>query len=220
MPGITSPVGHHDFGLFMFFDLNGWRIPLFVSTLNCGFPPERMTERSVELAIANVLLDLEPRDLVLEIGAVTPYYWPHRIKDICDPIDTHRLINIRASMLDINLHGRIVLSISTMEHIGKGDYGLPRNLDLNRRAFEKLFSESARFLITVPGGYFPEMDRYLLETIPKVPDCSAYFLLRGPNDNNWREVLQPRIDELTYGKWANSLIIICRDTFIDRPPTS
>ncbi len=203
----------------MYFDLNGWRFPFFVSMMNCGFPPARMTERSVELAIANTFLELESRDALFEIGAVTPYYWPHRIRDICDPTDTHRLVNIRANMLSLGLGGRVVLSISTFEHIGYGDYGMPRDVQLNRAAFEKLFTECGRFLVTVPGGYFPEMDRYLLERIPSVPNCSAYFLVRGATDNNWLEVRNPSAGVLTYGQWANSLIIISRDTFLDRAPS-
>jgi hypothetical protein len=200
----------------MSFVLNGYQFPFFISGINCGYPPARMTERSVELSIANVFLDTVPRDKVLEIGAVTPYYWPYRVLDVCDPVDPHRQVNIRASMLDIKLTGRIVLSISTFEHIGKADYGLERDVQLNVRAFQKLFAECECFLITVPGGYFPEMDKYLTSLDPPEIKCSISYLIRGREDNNWSQVHAPQANTLTYGHWADSLIILSRNTFFER----
>lgn len=200
----------------MSFVLNGYRFPFFISAFNCGYPPARMTERSVELSIANTFLDTVPRDQVIEIGAVTPYYWPYRVRDICDPVDPHRLVNIRASIVDINLAGRIVLSISTFEHIGKADYGLEHNVSLNVRAFRKLFTECDCFLITVPGGYFPEMDKYLTSLDPAESKCTFSYLVRGRDDNNWSQVHKPKAETLTYGQWADSLIILSRNTIFER----
>ena len=79
------------------FNFLGRVYKLFCHTHNCGWPPFRMTERSVELALADEWLTT--KDNVIEIGAVTPYYWPKRISNVVDPTDSHELVNIKASCL-------------------------------------------------------------------------------------------------------------------------
>src|SRR4051812_26796604 len=105
------------------FHYRGRRYPGFVHAHNCGWPPAAMTERSVELAVANAWLDEQPGDII-EIGAVTPYYWPGRIGRIVDPVDTHPRVTDRVSLFDMDFSGQTVLSLSTLEHVGEGDYGL------------------------------------------------------------------------------------------------
>jgi hypothetical protein len=137
------------------FNFAGYRFPYYAHYHNCGHPPDAMSERSLELTLAEVFLETTSRDSVIEVGAVTPYYWPHRVKDICDPTDTHPLVNIRASFLDTDFTKKNILSISTFEHIGRGDYGIPPDQSLNQRSFEKLFTEASSFMITIPGGQNP-----------------------------------------------------------------
>lgn len=204
----------------MSFICKGYRFTLFVSNLNCGVRSQKMTERAVELSIANVFLDTVPRDSVIEVGAVTPYYWPYRVKDICDPADPHKLVNIRESVLDISLKNRVVLSISTFEHIGTSDYGLEKNVNINKMAFEKVFSEADRFLITVPGGYNADMDKYILDLDRREKGVSIAFMVRGKNGNEWREKPNASLSDLTYSEWADSLMILSRGTFFENGITT
>ena len=62
------------------FTLNDKEYFLFTHNINCGWPPFRMTERSVELHVADEWIN--NHNDIIEVGAVTPYYWPGRIKDI------------------------------------------------------------------------------------------------------------------------------------------
>ena len=41
---------------------------------------------------------------VFEVGAVTPYYFPGLIKDICDPADEHEAVNHKVSLFDLKLY--------------------------------------------------------------------------------------------------------------------
>lgn len=82
-----------------------------------------MTERCLEIAIAKIWLKKNAKNII-EIGAVTLYYFKI-IHDVCDPADSHQNVNLKTSMFDIDLVGKNVLSISTIEHIGIGDYGVP-----------------------------------------------------------------------------------------------
>ncbi len=196
------------------FHFIGYELEHFISTYNCGHPPERMTERGAELAIADHFLKSVSREDVMEIGAVTPYYWPHRIKDICDPQDPHSLVNIRTSMLDISFSGKTVVSISTLEHIGNGEYG-PVDPILNRLAFEQVFNQSPTFLITLPGGYFKAMDLYLMALDTEALNITKTVLVRGETGNDWRQLQAPTLDDLSYGQWADSLIVLSRNTLYD-----
>ena len=84
-------------GELLTFNYSGYNFRHFISHHNCGHPPNRMTERSVGLSLADAFLEFAPRDEVIEIGGVTPYYWPHRVSRVCDPADRHALITIRAT---------------------------------------------------------------------------------------------------------------------------
>ena len=137
------------------FQFETMHVPHFIAHHNVNYPPFRMTERSIELALADIFLDQYPRDKVLEIGATTPYYWPHRIKNIVDPTDKHRLVSIKKSFMDIEIGNYAILSISTFEHIGIADYGLAADKNIVSAALAKLLAECSDFLVTIPGGYNP-----------------------------------------------------------------
>lgn len=200
---------------FETFDFCGFRFPLFAHSHNCGHPTGIMSERSIELSLANIFLDTTPRDNAIEIGAVTPYYWPYRVLNICDPVDDHPRVNIRASYLDVSFRKKSILSLSTFEHIGQSDYGLPDDPALNRRAFEKLFDEAESFLVTVPGGYNQRMDDYLLGLDMKPKAASLRHLLRV-SGNHWVEKANPARSDLRFSYGAYSLMVISRGSFLEK----
>ena len=169
------------------FHVDGQEYRMFCHNDNCGWPPARMTERSVELAIADRWLEAHADD-VCEIGAVTPYYWPRRVKHVVDPFDEHPLVSHRESLFDLSLVNRKVLSISTIEHIGIEEYGQAADPNLTTLALKKLFSESPTFLVTAPLGYNHVLDRYLFEQHANFRDVRTSFVARGPQDNHWAQV--------------------------------
>jgi hypothetical protein len=203
------------------FELAGTTFKLFVSNYNCGWPPSRMTDRSVELPLADRWLANVDASRVIEIGAVTPYYWPRRVPRVVDPYDPHPLVTTRASLFDIDLTGTAMLSISTLEHVGIGDYGLPVDHSLVEKAFQKVFMESSSFLITVPVGYNEVLDNLLFESKRVPDDIALHFLVRSPLGNDWREETDPARARLPYRKgaerrrtWANSVVVISRGEFL------
>jgi len=182
----------------------------FLHPYNCGQLPIDATERTVELALADFWLDSVQIERVIEIGAVSCYYWPGRVRNIVDPADGHKLVSDRRCILDVDLSKCVTLCISTLEHIGSGEYGLPKNPALLRNAIAKLCSESPCFLATVPTGYNSEMDKVLFEE--RLPDgVSLRFVVRSKENNEWREELDPRQARLPYGRGkANSVAILDR----------
>lgn len=195
------------------FSFNGKEYFYFVHQHNCGWPPYRMTERSVELALADSWLSRYEKDSeVIEIGAVTPYYWPCRVLNVVDPSDQHPLVSSRSSFFDISLHAKRVLSISTFEHIGSGEYNLENNEGLALQAVEKLLSEASIFLVTIPIGYNKALEEYILRAEGSFKDVTVSFMKRGTwvMNNAWRQVLASEVVGASYTIGANGLIILER----------
>lgn len=143
------------------FVYQGKKYHLFSHIHNCGFLDERMSERAIEIAIAQKWLE-NHSDNIIEIGAVTPYYFPNLIQDIVDPADEHYLVSCHKSVFDVDLSGKNVLCISTVEHIGTGEYGVVEERTAYM-AIEKILQESKHCLITTPLGENPLVDQYLVD---------------------------------------------------------
>lgn len=135
-------------------------------------------ERCIEVPIALRFLDsFQRRYNILEVGAVLPYYTPCR-HECVDPVD------IAASRKDyaenISYAGLSVLSISTIEHIGNGDYGLPKKEGQAQEVLLKIHNESDRYLISWPIGFNKKLDSYVKES-----DCFQYVFHKRVSGNEW-----------------------------------
>ena len=120
-----------------------------------------MAERCLEITIAKIWLKKNTKNII-EIGAVTPYYFKI-IHDVCDHEDSHQNVNQKTSMFDIDLVGKNLLNISTIEHIGIGDYGVPINKNESALlALKKILNESRRCLVTFPIRANRELEEYVL----------------------------------------------------------
>jgi hypothetical protein len=193
------------------FTFSGREYRYFFHYHNCGWPPSRCTERTVELALADRWLEQFAPEDVYEIGAVTPYYWPHRVRRVIDPSDAHKLVAHRQSVVDFDLRGRTVLSISTLEHIGAGQYGLEKNPSQAVVALRKVCTEARELLITVPVGYNHILDEALFTHSMLPADVSLRFLVRLPDGVFWRQEWDPTRARIPYGElWANSVAILER----------
>jgi hypothetical protein len=188
---------------------DGVKVDVFYHDFNCGNAGRRTTERAVELGIAQYWVSKHNADLV-EIGAVTPYYFPGLIKEIVDPSDESKEVSLRKSLFDVDLTGKNVLSISTVEHIGTGDYGLSKNENCID-ALDKILKDSLSCLITIPIGYNRILDSYIRSgAVAGLARTDIYF--RSKRLNNWRHTKNLSIiDRISYGPlWANGLIIISK----------
>ncbi|MCI1273677.1 MAG: hypothetical protein LKG27_04490 [Clostridiaceae bacterium] len=186
-------------------------LKLFQSDYNCGYTDKRMTERCLEIAIAKKWLENTEGE-VFEIGAVTPYYFPHAVNHICDPYDKHIKVDYKCSMFDINLTNKNVICLSTIEHIGTGDYNLKAKKNENAIfAFEKIVKEANTCLITFPVGHNKELDKYFSNTsLKNYPNISILMYERNSTDNCFIETNDfKNILKKTYGPiGANAVVII------------
>lgn len=184
------------------FEYNGNSYKLFEHPFNCGYTETRMTERSVELAIAKRFID--DNDSLVEIGAVTPYYFHEdKIQEIVDPTDVHYRVS-KKSLFDCNLTGKNVLSISTVEHIGTSDFGMHEK-QTSIDAVNKIRDEAEHYLITVPFGYNRILDNWVMDNLH---DPQVKILVRDIG-NEWIETPPEDFRGGEYTPlWANVLVVI------------
>jgi hypothetical protein len=191
------------------FFISGRPFPFFLHHHNCGHEPSAATERTVELAVADYWLGKKPFLDIIEIGAVTPYYWPGRIPRVVDPADPHPRVTDRAPMNDIDLSNKSVLCISTLEHIGSGEYGLPHDPTAMKNALNKIVAEAESFLISVPVGYSPMSDAILFDA-PQINGINYYCVARSKYPPYWDAVkgVGKRCKYGTIGLMADAVVFL------------
>lgn len=192
-------------------------IKLYLSEYNCGVScRERLTERALELALAKEWTNML-NDEYIEIGAVTPYYEDGFSEhSVIDPADAHERVDIKKSLFECDYFGKNILSISTIEHVGTGDFGLTKAEDCTD-ALNKILRECKSCLISFPMGYNKKLDMYvvcggfskwLLENQIQVSIC---VYVRNKYGNDWRLLREPEkhYTEYAYGPlWANCVCFI------------
>jgi len=195
-----------------FITYSGERVQLLYHPFNCGYRSARTTERSVELALAFRWLKLISGP-VIEVGAVTPYYADERaelakIDRVIDPTDSHPAVTDRRSLFEYDFCRKNVLSISTLEHVGTGNYSLPEEDCI--AACEKLVGDSDSCFVTVPLGYNPKLDSHLYSA--DWPMTTLTVVYRSSTLNDWRTTRErDLIGKISYGPaWANGILIIER----------
>ena len=115
------------------------------------------SERAIEIPLAwRWILG---KDNLLEVGAVLPYYGSsnHQVVDWADPYPG----SLRVDAETLDYRGRNVLSISTLEHVGLGDYGLAAESGKAVRLFERIMSESRSCFLSIPMGANQELQRHV-----------------------------------------------------------
>ena len=169
-------------------------------------------ERSIELVLCFRYVDTLKGNLI-EIGAITPYY--RTISHHClDPIDKKATIKDFAETYDFT--DKNVLSISTIEHIGLGDYNLEKNEGLSYDVLCDLYQKSKTCLISLPIGY----NKYLDDKIMSNLDEFEYFfyvresmLIPLGRHTSWKLINDESGFNFTYNrnpKSANSVIFIIK----------
>jgi SAM-dependent methyltransferase len=143
-------------------------------------------ERTVEIPIARGFLSEYAGRDILEVGNVLAHY----VDVSHDVLDKHEVssgvINEDALDFDPGKKYDLIISISTLEHIGWDEQ--PRDPEKARLAVANLaglLATGGQMVVTVPLGYNPEFDR-LLEQRDK-PFTEIYALRRIPGRNEWTE---------------------------------
>lgn len=154
----------------------------------------RDNERGVELALAKEFLSLY--DNILEIGAVSPYYFEEYTHPVYDLTDRHSKAIEKDGRTNTSKYN--VLSISTIEHFDKGAIEFLENLP----------KEGNKYLITCPLGINKELDEYAIKHARFMSRIDPTTREDFPKDNWIEKTVLTEIDK-KYGtyQWANTLAI-------------
>jgi SAM-dependent methyltransferase len=123
-----------------------------------------LTERAVEVPIAQAIVDRHRGDRVLEVGNVLSHY---RAQDhvVVDKYERAPGV-LNRDVLELGDLGgfELIVAISTLEHVGRDEE--PRDPDKALRAvrgLQRLLAPGGRLVLTVPVGYHPGLDAALSE---------------------------------------------------------
>jgi SAM-dependent methyltransferase len=148
-------------------------------------------ERAVEVPVFKRLLQTA-NGSVLEVGNVLSHYQSieHSVIDLFE--EAPGVLNI--DVLNYNPTNRydLILSISTLEHVGKDDEPVPHKARLAVDHLKTLLAPGGRLIVSVPLGYNEYVDRLLPEVFDYV-----YYLERL-NQYAWRQLPLDLIKNTSY----------------------
>jgi hypothetical protein len=171
-------------------------------------------ERTVELPIAARVLARHRDAKMLEVGNVLHNYLnSFQLPPGREVVDKYEL-GPGVSNIDVADHHPaepygLILSISTMEHVGWDED--PRDPTKAPRSIEKLHSWLApggELLVTVPLGHNPGLDRRLLDGPPMFERLR--FMRRLNAANRWVEAEAEEVRGISYGSpfpFANAIAV-------------
>lgn len=166
------------------------------------------SERRIEISLGLDFINRYPYDTIVELGAVLPTHEKirHDVVDMYDPYDK----SIRVDALEYDYTGKNVLSISTIEHIGRNDYAhlgdvQDTNPDNAFKCMSKIINQSSRYLLTFPIGWNRHLEKQVLEA------NYTRIVMARDEGNNWFYRCSKDNFTFDYGKpydYANAICII------------
>ncbi len=169
-------------------------------------------ERTVEVPIIWKVVEeyRASQKRILEVGNVLSHYFPvsHTVVDKYEPGEG--VINEDIVTYNPSEKYDLIVSISTLEHVGWDEK--PKEPEKILKAIERLkdlLAPKGKMIVTLPLGYNTEMDKYLKEG--KINFSKIYLMKRVTKSNKWVEKRFKRVPDAEYGKpfpFAN-VILIC-----------
>ncbi|HEV3071626.1 MAG TPA: hypothetical protein VGY76_09430 [Solirubrobacteraceae bacterium] len=169
-------------------------------------------ERAVELPIAwDALQRHGSSQDVLEVGNVLGHYFDTS-HPVLDKYEHGPNVTWNEDVISFEppFAPQLVLSISTLEHIGHSEQ--PREHAKFRRALDAILgwlAPGGRLIFTVPLGYNPAVRDYL--DAPHAARRSLRCLRRTTPENLWEQVGYSEVRELRYGRpfpCANAIAVV------------
>lgn len=166
-------------------------------------------ERIVEIPIIwNMVKEYEGKR-ILEVGNVLSNYFPVS-HDILDKYDrAEGVINQDVVDFKPSMKYDLIVSISTLEHVGWDEE--PKDDNKILCAIENLKSclaSKGKMVVTLPLGHNPVLDKLLKEG--KIPFTEFYYLRRNPadewNEVDWKDIIDIKYDYKPYPA-ARGLVI-------------
>jgi len=167
-------------------------------------------ERAVEIPIVMRRLKSFKGRKILEVGNVLSHYY-HVEWDVLDKFEKEAKI-IRQDAVDFFPSSKydLIISISTLEHIGfDDDIRSPHKIiDVLENLKQNCLKPDGRMIFTMPLGYNAFMDDLLFSN--KLGFSEEYYL-KKISKNEWVEVKKEELEDVTYGTTyieASAIVIV------------
>jgi SAM-dependent methyltransferase len=188
------------------FTWEGRQVPYFHHRYNHTW----LNERAVEAALAREVLATYAGARVLEVGHVMGHYLPSTTHTVIDKYEeSPGVLNADVAELDEQSRYDLVLSVSTLEHVGWDEDVI--DAEKPGRALEALkrsLAPGGLLWVTLPVGYNPHLDRRLRDGDYGFTRMRA--LRREAARNTWREVPVEEVWDAEYDRLlytAHGLVI-------------
>lgn len=173
------------------FLFQGKKLPYLYSVRNLAW----LTERTLEVPLVLPFLTeaYANHKKVMEVGNVIRQYCPEfSHHDIVDKYEYRKgVINVDIIDLKPKVKYDLIVSISTMEHVGFYDpdeYDSDKILTAFRLFRDEFLAPNGVAVITMPIGFNPEVDKRLREHL--FPFAKVYFMKRVSKNNHWEEATE------------------------------
>ena len=174
----------------------------------------RSSERAIEVPLAiDFLAQYVKGEPVVELGCVLPYYilkrQNHVVYDLADRHPENISKDIR-TLPDADLRGNVI-SISTLEHIGTGEYGIVAGDVSATDVLKRILVNAKRYFITFPLGCNKGLDDF----VASAPGLTEKYVTRNADDlNDWMVVEKSNLtdDMKQYGTYlrANTVCVLMK----------
>lgn len=143
-------------------------------------------ERIVEIPIIEKILKENKNKKVLELGNVTSHYLKinHTVLDKYEK--AQGVIN--KDVIDFKPRKKfdLIISISTLEHVGWDENGDYKKVLKAISILKRLLKENGKIIFTHPLGYNFFMDEFLRKG--KIKMTKAYLMQRISSENEWKQI--------------------------------
>jgi hypothetical protein len=169
-----------------------------------------INERCVEIPIARHFLERYDPKEVLEVGNVLAHYTATS-HEVVDKYEQGKgVINRDILEFKPDTKYRLIISISTFEHIGYDDSpteGSGTKIPQALAACKDLLAPDGKLVITVPIGYNSELDRMISN---KSLGATQQYYMRRTGKRRWTTCDWPAVAACRYGTphpYANAIMI-------------
>lgn len=168
-----------------------------------------LAERAIEIPIVWGLVSQYSHQKILEVGNVLSHYFDVN-HDIVDKYEKgHGVINQDIVNFRPDKKYDLIVSISTLEHVGWDETPSKSKKVLKAmKNLKRLLTPKGKIVVTLPLGYNTNVDR-LLKT-NRLGFTKKYYLKRISQDNTWQEVSWEDVKNVKYSNpfsCANGLVI-------------
>lgn len=166
-------------------------------------------ERAIEIPIIWDIIRKNPNKKVLEVGNVLSHYYQvhHTILDKYEKGDNV----INEDVIDFNPKKKydLIVSISTLEHVGWDEEPRePLKILAAVKNLKKLLKRNGKIIISLPlGHYNPKLNQLIFKN--KIPFSEKYYLKRISSDNCWMQINRNELKSIKYNsKYPNANAIV------------